>query len=49
MKHLWGRIPLEEVGKHILIRGVRLSALGKLDIETIKMAAKLEIPHHEEA
>ncbi len=43
------RIPLEDVGKHILIRGVRLSALGKLDTETIRMAAKLEIPHHEGA
>ncbi len=50
MKHLWwGRIPLEDVGKHILIRGVRLSALGKLDTETIKMTAKLETPHHEGA
>jgi hypothetical protein len=50
MKHLWwGRIPLEDVDKHILIRGVRLSALGKLDTETIKMAAKLGIPRHEGA
>ena len=49
-KHLWrGRIPLEDIDKHILIRGVRLSALGKLDNETIKIASKLEIPHHEGA
>ena len=50
MKHLWwGRIPLEDVNKHILIRGVKLSALGKLDAKTIRMAATLEIPHHEGA
>jgi hypothetical protein len=50
MKHLWwGRIPLEDIDKHILIRGVKLSALGKLDIETIRMAAILELPHHEGA
>jgi hypothetical protein len=49
-KHLWwGRIPLEDIDKHILVRDVRLSALGKLDNETIKIAAKLEIPHHEGA
>ncbi len=48
MKHLWwGRIPLEDVDKHIHIRGVKLNALGKLDIENIRMAAKLELPHHE--
>ena len=50
MKHLWwGRIPLEDVGKHVLIRGVGLSATGKLDKGTIKMSAKLGIPHHEGA
>jgi hypothetical protein len=50
MKHLWwGRISLEDIDKHILVRGVGLSALGKLDNETIKIAAKLEIPHHEGA
>ena len=50
MKHLWwGRIPLEDVDKHILIRGAGLSALGKLDNETIELAAILDIPHHEGA
>jgi hypothetical protein len=50
MKHLWwGRIPLEDVNRHILIRGAGLSALGKLDKETIKLAARLDIPHHEGA
>jgi hypothetical protein len=47
MKHLWWRrIPLEDIDKHIIIRGV---ALGKLDKDTIKIAAKLNIPHHEGA
>jgi hypothetical protein len=50
LKHLWwGRIPLEDVGKHILVRGVGLSALGKLDADTIKLAANLNTPHHEGA
>jgi hypothetical protein len=50
MKHLWwGRTPLEDISRHILVRGVGLSALGKLDADTIKLAAKLEIPHHEDA
>jgi hypothetical protein len=46
---LVGRIPLEDISKHILVRGVGLSALGKLDGDTIKLAARLEIPHHEGA
>jgi hypothetical protein len=50
LSHLWwGRIPLEDVAKHILVRGVGLSALGKLDEDTIKLAANLSIPHHEGA
>jgi hypothetical protein len=51
LKHLWwGRIPLEDITKHILIvRGVGLSALGKLDEDTIKLVANLGIPHHEGA
>jgi hypothetical protein len=50
MKHLWwGRIPLEDISRHILVRGVGLSALGKLDADTIKLTVKLEIPHHEGA
>ena len=50
MKHLWwGRIPLEDVEKHILVRNIGISALGKLDEETTKLAAQLSIPHHEGA
>ena len=50
MKHLWwGRIPLEDIDRHVLIRGVGLSALGKLDRTSRELAAKLDIPHHEGA
>jgi hypothetical protein len=50
LNHLWwGRIPLEDVDKHILIRGLGLSALGKLDDAAIKLAAQLDVPHHEGA
>jgi hypothetical protein len=34
---------MEDVDKHILIRAVGLSALGKLDSTTIKLAAQLDI------
>jgi hypothetical protein len=46
-----GRIPLEDLHKHVLvlIRGVGLSTLGKLNRETIKLTAQLEILHHERA
>ena len=40
---------MEGVDKHILVRGLGLSALGKLDSETVKIAARLDIPHHEGA
>jgi hypothetical protein len=50
MNHLWwGRIPMEDVDKHILVRGLGLDALGKLDSKMVKIAAQLEIPHHEGA
>ncbi len=50
LNHLWwGRIPMEDVDKHILVRGLGLSALGRLDNETVKIAAQLDVPHHEEA
>ena len=45
----WGRIPMEDVDKHLLVRAIGLSALGKLDKRTIKLASRLEIPHHEGA
>ncbi len=40
---------MEDVDKHILVRGLGLSALGKLDTKTVKIAAQLNIPHHEGA
>jgi hypothetical protein len=47
MNHLWwGKIPMEAVSSHILIRDVGLDATGKLDQATLNLAAKLKIPHH---
>ena len=40
---------MEDVDKHILIRSAGLSALGRFDSTTIKLAAELDIPHHEGA
>ena len=40
---------MEEVDKHILVRVLGLSALVKLDTKTVKIAAQLDIPHHEGA
>ncbi len=40
---------MEDVDKHILVRGLGLSALGKLDNETVRVVAHLDIPHHEGA
>ncbi len=45
--HLWwGKIPTEAVSSRILIRDVGLDATGKLDQATLKLAAKLKLPHH---
>ncbi len=40
---------MEDVDKHTLSRGIGLSVLGKLHSTTLKLAAKLDIPHHEGA
>ncbi len=40
---------MEDVDKHILVRALGLSALEKFDKITIKLAAQLDIPHHEGA
>ena len=45
----WGRIPLEDIDKYILIRDVGLDASGKLDKITINLAVNLKIPHHQGA
>jgi hypothetical protein len=48
INHLWwGRVPMEDVDKHIIIRAIGMSALGKLNKTTIKLVAQLNIPHHE--
>ncbi len=45
----WGRIPLEDADKYILIRDVGLDAVGKLDKLTIGLTIKLKTPHHQGA
>jgi hypothetical protein len=46
--HLWwGRIPMEDVTNHILLRDVGLDATGKLDENTTKLASNLRTPHHQ--
>ncbi len=40
---------MEDVDKHILVRGLGLIAQGKLDNETVRIAAHLDVPHHEGA
>ncbi len=45
----WGRIPLEDIDKYILIRDVGLDASGKLDRITINLTVNLKIPHHQGA
>ncbi len=40
---------MEDVDRHILIRAIGMSALGKLNKTTIRLASLLNIPHHEGA
>ena len=40
-----GTIPLNEIYDTVLIRGVKISAEGKLSPETAKLAVKLSTPH----
>ena len=40
---------MEDVDKHISVRGLGLSTQGKLDNETVRIAAHLDVPHHEGA
>ncbi len=47
VERLWrGRIPIEHIDDHIIIRDVGLSARGKLDRITREIASELNIPHH---
>ena len=41
-----GRIPLGELNDRFLVRYVGISMQGKLDFTTLRLAAKLKIPHH---
>ena len=41
-----GQIPLREVHQHILIRDVKLDALGVINAATTRLAVALTIPHH---
>ncbi len=45
----WGKIPMEDVTNHILVRDVGLDATGKLDKNTINLASNLKVPHHQGA
>jgi hypothetical protein len=41
-----GSIPLREIHQHILLRDVKLTALGLLDPRSMRLACTLNIPHH---
>ncbi len=47
VERLWrGRIPVEHLNDHILVRDIGLNARGKLDRITREIAAGLNIPHN---
>ena len=47
VERLWrGRIPIEHIDDHLIIRDIGLSARGKLDRITREIASELNIPHH---
>ena len=37
---------MDELNDHLLVRNVGISIQGKLDSTTLRLAAKLKIPHH---
>ena len=46
-ERLWrGRIPVEHLNDHILVRDIGLNARGKMDRITREIAAGLNIPHN---
>ena len=48
--NLWtGKLPIEEWDKLVLVRNVGLDSIGVLNSTSIKLAASLDIPHHEDA
>ena len=47
---LWtGKLPIDEWGELVLVRNVGLGSVGALNSTSIRLAASLEIPHHEGA
>jgi hypothetical protein len=47
VERLWrGRIPVEHLNDHILVRDIGLNARGKMDRVTREIAAGLNIPHN---
>ncbi len=47
VERLWrGRIPIEHIDDHLIIRDIGLNARGKLDCITRGIASELDIPHH---
>ena len=45
----YGFIPNNEINQHFLVRGVAISARGKLSPQTLEIAAALTRPHHQGA
>jgi hypothetical protein len=41
-----GGIPLREVHQHVLVRDVKLTALGVLNAPSIRIVSTLSLPHH---
>ena len=49
-RNVWsGEIQIGHLKDHLLIRDVKLSALGKLDSKTVALASTLDIHHHQGA
>ncbi len=47
VERLWrGRIPVEHIDDHMIIRDIGLNARGKLDRITREIVSELDIPHH---
>ena len=48
--NLWtGKLPIDEWDELVLVRNIGLNSVGVLNSTSIKLAASLDIPHHEGA
>ena len=48
--NLWtGKLPIDKWDELVLVRNIGLNSLGVLNSTSIRLAASLEIPHHEGA